>query len=35
MVQAKQNGAVNRTENKESSVGANALAEDSCYVEVK
>ena len=35
MVQAKQNGAGNRTENKESSVGADALAEDVCYVEVE
>ena len=35
MVQAKQNDAVNRTGNKTSSVGADALAEDVCYVEVK
>ena len=35
MVQAKQNDAVNRTENKESSVGADALTEDICYVEVE
>lgn len=35
MMQAKQNDAVNRTGNKESSVGAGALAEDVCYVEVK
>ena len=34
MVQAKQNGAVNRTRNKTSSVGADALAEDLCIVEV-
>ena len=35
MVQAKQNDAVNRTGNKTSSVGAGALAEDVCYVEVE
>lgn len=35
MVQAKQNDAVKRTANKESSVGANALTEDLCYVAVK
>ena len=35
MVQSRHNDAVNRTENKESSVGADALAEDFCYVEVK
>lgn len=35
MVQAKQNDAVNRTRNKMSSVGADALAGDICYVEVK
>ena len=31
MVQSKQNDVVNRTENKESSVGANALAEKSLF----
>lgn len=35
MVQAKQNDAINRTENNKSSVGADALAEDVCYVEVE
>ena len=35
MVQAKQNDAVNRKINDKSSVGANALAEDICYVEVE
>lgn len=35
MVQLKQNDAINRTENNKSSVGANALAEDVCYVEVE
>ena len=35
MVQAKQNDAINRTENNKSSVGACALAEDVCYVEVE
>lgn len=35
MMQLRQKDSVNRTENKESSVGANALAEDLCYVEVK
>ena len=34
MVQSKQNDAVNRRNDK-SSVGADALAEDVCYVEVK
>ena len=35
MVQAKQNDAVNRIRNDKSSVGADALAEDVCYVEVE
>ena len=35
MVQSKQNDAVNGTGNKTSSVGAGALTEDVCYVEVK
>lgn len=35
MVQSKQNNTVNNTGNKRSSVGANAPAEDLCYVEVK
>ena len=35
MVQAKQSDAVNRKINDKSSVGADALTEDVCYVEVK
>ena len=35
MVQSKQNDAINRTRKRKSSVGANALAEDICYVEVE
>lgn len=35
MVQAKQNDAVNRKRSDKSSVGADALAEDVCYVEVE
>ena len=35
MMQSKQNDSVDRTENNKSSVRADALAEDFCYVEVK
>ena len=35
MVQAKQNDVVNRKRNDKSSVGANALTEDVCYVGVE
>ena len=35
MVQSKQNDVVNRKRNDKSSVGACALTEDSCYVEVE
>ena len=35
MMLSKQNDAVNRTGNKTSSVGADALAEDFCYVEAE
>ena len=35
MVQAKQNDAIKRTENNKSSVGAYALTEDVCHVEVE
>ena len=35
MVQAKQNDAINRTENNKSSGGAGALTEDVCHVEVE
>lgn len=35
MVQAKQNDVVNRKINDKSSVGADALAEDICCVEVE
>lgn len=35
MVQSKQNDVVNRKRNDKPSVGANALTEDVCYVEVE
>ena len=35
MMQAKQNDAINRKRNDKSSAGADALAEDVCYVEVE